>query len=99
MAARYEQQLRAQQHQPTREDLSDMLADHVARQKVTIELYILNHLVCEVIFTLYFFRFRVKENVNKPQIQNKLKSTKSSSFNVIYLKLDLIINVLLNWDC
>lgn len=34
MAARYEQQLRAQQNQPTREDLSDMLADHVARQKV-----------------------------------------------------------------
>ncbi|XP_077301183.1 splicing factor 3b subunit 2 [Arctopsyche grandis] len=33
MAARYEQQLRAQQNQPTREDLSDMLADHVARQK------------------------------------------------------------------
>lgn len=34
MAARYEQQLRAQQHQPAKEDLSDMLAEHVARQKV-----------------------------------------------------------------
>lgn len=34
MAARYEQQLRAQQNQPTREDFSEMLADHVARQKV-----------------------------------------------------------------
>jgi hypothetical protein len=33
-----EQQLRAQSHQPTREDLSDMLADHVARQKVSFLL-------------------------------------------------------------
>lgn len=34
MAARYEQQIREQQSQLQKEDLSDMLADHVARQKV-----------------------------------------------------------------
>jgi len=34
MAARYEQQLREQQSHLQKEDLSDMLADHVARQKV-----------------------------------------------------------------
>ncbi|XP_075221871.1 splicing factor 3B subunit 2-like [Lycorma delicatula] len=33
MAARYEQQLREQQSQLQKEDLSDMLAEHVARQK------------------------------------------------------------------
>lgn len=33
MAARYEQQIREQQSQLQKEDLSDMLADHVARQK------------------------------------------------------------------
>lgn len=34
MAVRYEQQIREQQSQLQKEDLSDMLADHVARQKV-----------------------------------------------------------------
>lgn len=34
MAARYEQQIREQQSQLQKEDLSDMLAEHVARQKV-----------------------------------------------------------------
>nr|CAD7427047.1 unnamed protein product [Timema monikensis] len=33
MAVRYEQQIREQQSQLQKEDLSDMLADHVARQK------------------------------------------------------------------
>lgn len=35
MAQRYEQRLREQQSQLQKEDLSDMLAEHVARQKVT----------------------------------------------------------------
>lgn len=35
MAQRYEQTLRQQQSQLQKEDLSDMLAEHVARQKVT----------------------------------------------------------------
>jgi splicing factor 3B subunit 2 len=34
MALRYEQTLREQQSQLQKEDLSDMLAEHVARQKV-----------------------------------------------------------------
>lgn len=34
MAVRYEQQMREQQSQLQKEDLSDMLAEHVARQKV-----------------------------------------------------------------
>lgn len=33
MAVRYEQQMREQQSQLQKEDLSDMLAEHVARQK------------------------------------------------------------------
>nr|CAD7396779.1 unnamed protein product [Timema cristinae] len=36
MAVRYEQQIREQQSQLQKEDLSDMLADHVARQKSTM---------------------------------------------------------------
>ena len=36
MAVRYEQQIREQQSQLQKEDLSDMLADHVARQKVRL---------------------------------------------------------------
>lgn len=34
MAQRYEQRIREQQSQLQKEDLSDMLAEHVARQKV-----------------------------------------------------------------
>lgn len=34
MAARYEQQMRENQSQLQKEDLSDMLAEHVAKQKV-----------------------------------------------------------------
>lgn len=36
MAVRYEQQMREQQSQLQKEDLSDMLAEHVARQKVCL---------------------------------------------------------------
>jgi len=36
MALRYEQTLREQQSQLQKEDLSDMLAEHVARQKVCL---------------------------------------------------------------
>lgn len=35
MAARYEQQLRQQQSQLQKEDLSDMVMEHVSRQKVS----------------------------------------------------------------
>lgn len=38
MTARYEQQLREQQSQLQKEDLSDMLAEHVARQKARISI-------------------------------------------------------------
>jgi len=37
MALRYEQTLREQQSQLQKEDLSDMLAEHVARQKVRLQ--------------------------------------------------------------
>lgn len=40
MAVRYEQTLREQQSQLQKEDLSDMLAEHVARQKVSQVLFI-----------------------------------------------------------
>lgn len=40
MTARYEQQLREQQSQLQKEDLSDMLAEHVARQKARIMITI-----------------------------------------------------------
>lgn len=36
MAVRYEQQMRENQSQLQKEDLSDMLAEHVAKQKVKI---------------------------------------------------------------
>lgn len=40
MAVRYEQQMRENQSQLQKEDLSDMLAEHVAKQKVRIYLFI-----------------------------------------------------------
>lgn len=36
MAVRYEQQIRENQSQLQKEDLSDMLAEHVAKQKVIL---------------------------------------------------------------
>lgn len=39
MAQRYEQQIREQQSQLQKEDLSDMLAEHVARQKVCVNCH------------------------------------------------------------
>lgn len=41
MAVRYEQQMRENQSQLQKEDLSDMLAEHVAKQKVLIFLILL----------------------------------------------------------
>lgn len=38
MAVRYEQQMRENQSQLQKEDLSDMLAEHVAKQKVNREV-------------------------------------------------------------
>lgn len=40
MAVRYEQQMRENQSQLQKEDLSDMLAEHVAKQKVNYFFYI-----------------------------------------------------------
>lgn len=37
MAVRYEQQMRENQSQLQKEDLSDMLAEHVAKQKVILK--------------------------------------------------------------
>lgn len=42
MAVRYEQQMRENQSQLQKEDLSDMLAEHVAKQKVTIINFLFN---------------------------------------------------------
>lgn len=39
MAARYEQQIREQQSQLQKEDLSDVVAEHISRQKVRVYLY------------------------------------------------------------
>jgi splicing factor 3B subunit 2 len=39
MAVRYEQQMRENQSQLQKEDLSDMLAEHVAKQKVWLKLF------------------------------------------------------------
>lgn len=46
MAARYEQQIREQQSQLQKEDLSDMLAEHVARQKVSWYFICVKYCVC-----------------------------------------------------
>lgn len=43
MAVRYEQQLRENQSQLQKEDLSDMLAEHVAKQKVLYFIDIINY--------------------------------------------------------
>lgn len=42
MAVRYEQQMRENQSQLQKEDLSDMLAEHVAKQKVNIRKFVKN---------------------------------------------------------
>lgn len=42
MAARYEQTLREQQGSSNKEDFSDMVAEHAAKQKVTIPFFILS---------------------------------------------------------
>lgn len=43
MAVRYEQQMRENQSQLQKEDLSDMLAEHVAKQKVRMRLIEFKH--------------------------------------------------------
>lgn len=52
MAVRYEQQMREQQSQLQKEDLSDMLAEHVARQKVIIYTF-----ACFIFYIYIFFFF------------------------------------------
>jgi splicing factor 3B subunit 2 len=59
MAQRYEQTLRQQQSQLQKEDLSDMLAEHVARQKVgtTTTVVIVVHSVCCITYKVIKLTF------------------------------------------
>lgn len=57
MAVRYEQQMRENQSQLQKEDLSDMLAEHVAKQKVAIVNTIF---FSKFNFYCIEFRFRIK---------------------------------------
>ncbi len=40
MAARYEQQIQKQQSQTQKEDLSDFVADHISRQKASVQKFL-----------------------------------------------------------
>lgn len=78
MAVRYEQQMRENQSQLQKEDLSDMLAEHVAKQKVYYQSVNFGFL-----YVIFFCFFRVRERGNKIWIPNKARNTKSSNFNCI----------------
>lgn len=52
MAVRYEQQMRENQSQLQKEDLSDMLAEHVAKQKVRWEIW-------DFFLMFWSFEFRI----------------------------------------
>ena len=66
MAVRYEQTLREQQNQLQKEDLSDMLAEHVARQKVrqTVRKYFLCGLDSYNIVNKITARFLFAQNIS-----------------------------------
>lgn len=46
MAARYEQQIRQQQSNIQKEDLSDVVAEHISRQKVVFLVSIIHYFIC-----------------------------------------------------
>lgn len=76
MAARYEQTLREQQGNSAKEDFSDMVAEHAAKQKVTLFINF-----SERIVTLIFLIFRARENVSSSKpTANSQRNTKNSSF-------------------
>lgn len=63
LAARYEQQLKEQQSHLQKEDLSDMVAEHAAKQKVVLFLLVSNATTLRLKYDLFFFQFhRVNAN-------------------------------------
>lgn len=86
MASRYEQTIKSRQAHLQREDLSDMLEDHVQRQKVILFFiyFFINISQTTNTFTntntFFFVYYRAKENVNKDKKQNHLKNTKNLNF-------------------
>lgn len=73
MAVRYEQQMRENQSQLQKEDLSDMLAEHVAKQKV-------NFIYDSAISVLINVFFRIRGRGNNNKIQSKRRNIKNSNF-------------------
>ena len=73
MAARYEQTLREQQGNLAKEDFSDMVAEHAAKQKVSL-LYKICHLKFHVITFLLLLFLQSKRK--RQQQQTDTKQTK-----------------------
>lgn len=72
MAVRYEQQVRENQSQLQKEDLSDMLAEHVAKQKVIQSLRLLTAFCWVMVIVeqaqTAAARFEIHEEVQRVQV-------------------------------
>lgn len=89
MGSRYEEAMRNRQAL-RREDTSDMLLDHVQRQKVIfIHLILYQYFfqtVCRVLMCYFYFCFRANANVNKTRKANRQRNTRNSNFKcLIYI--------------
>lgn len=86
MAQRYEQRLREQQSQLQKEDLSDMLAEHVARQKVT---------TVTIQNTVFMYTFPLHPTTFVP-LPNYFLNQNSAINNCLLIQLVLSLHSLLN---
>jgi len=89
MASRYEETMRSRQAHLRREDLSDMLQDHVQRQKVCcihVQKLFVNYsfYIDSDLYHYIYFCFRANANVNKFRIQSRLRSIKNLNFKLLY---------------
>lgn len=88
MAARYEQQIRQQQSQLQKEDLSDVVAEHISRQKVIFLVSPINSArlfrLFDDYFSCLFFRQNERNHSNPKNQQKNTKNSNSKSFWVYH---------------
>jgi len=79
MEARYEQTLKEKQSSGLGEDLSDMVAEHAAKQKVFLQYFSCNWIFFFKIFFFSFFRTKEKGNYSN-RMPKRRRNRKNSSF-------------------
>lgn len=81
MSARYEQQLK--ESQLAKEDLSDVVAEHISRQKVNFHRY--SSFNYSNIFSCSHFRCRPKERNHQRRRTSQRRNIKNSNFKIYFI--------------